>query len=451
MRQRREQSDNMKLFNTLTHSVEEFIPQDKKNVTVYTCGPTVYNHMHIGNLRTFVFSDLLLRALAQNDFKVKSAQNITDIDDKIIKRAKDENKTISEIAGEYTKYFLDDTSKLNIQNPTFRPLATEFINKMASYIQVLIEKDYAYKEDDGSVYFDISKFENYGKLSGLEKRELKTGTRVLSDEYTKEDVQDFALWKYVPQEEIGSFQTQLGWGRPGWHIECSVMSQSLLGDQIDIHAGGIDLVFPHHENEIAQSEAKTGKKPFVKYWIHGAHMLVEGKKMSKSLNNFYTLSDLEKKGIDPLALRYLYLQTHYRQEMNFTWEALEGAQNALDRLRKEIAGYEEPKVGCAEFESKFFDAIFDDLNMPKALSILWEVVKSDYPSSAKAQTLYKFDEVLGLNLKDSKKYFENKEIPLEVRKLMEQRQLLRKEKNYKEADKIRDEIIKLGFKVEDKY
>ncbi len=443
----------MKIYNTLSHTAEEFEPQNNSGVTMYTCGPTVYDYMHIGNLRTFVFSDILLRTLSQNNFKVKSAQNITDIDDKIIKRAKEKNKTIKEIAEEFTKCFLEDTDKLNIQNPTHRPLATEYVEKMAEYINILLEKGFAYKEEDGSIYFDISKFPDYGKLSGLEKRKLKTGTRILSDEYTKEDVQDFALWKAVPEGELGSFKTGLGWGRPGWHIECSVMSQSLLGNTIDIHTGGVDLIFPHHENEIAQSEAKTGESPFVKYWVHGAHMLVDGKKMSKSLNNFYTLSDLEKRGFEPLALRYLYLQTHYRQEMNFTWEALEGAQNALNRLRKEIAGFEEPKIGCAEFESKFLDAVNDDLNMPKALSIVWEVLASDYPASAKAETLFKFDKVLGLSLKESREILEKqvKNIPDEVKKLMEKRQELRKEKKYEEADKIRDEIINLGFKVEDKY
>ena len=443
----------MKLYNTLNHLVEEFIPQAKDKVSIYACGPTVYDHMHIGNLRTFVFFDILLRVLKYNGFQTKSAQNITDIDDKIINRAKEKNKTISEISEEFTKYFLNDTEKLNIQKPTFRPLATEYIEKMADYIKILLEKGFAYKETDGSIYFDISKFPNYGKLSGLEKRELKTGTRILSDEYTKENVQDFALWKSVPEGELGSFKTSLGWGRPGWHIECSVMSQSLLGNKIDIHTGGVDLIFPHHENEIAQSESFIGESPFVKYWVHAAHMLAEGKKMSKSLNNFYTLSDLEKKDFEPLALRYLYLQTHYRQEMNFTWEALEGAQNALTRLRKEIVGFDKAKVGCAEYEASFLEAVNDDLNMPRALSILWEVIKSDYPTSAKAETVFKFDEILGLNLNNSREVVkeEKKELSEEVKNLFKKREELRKEKKYDLADKIRDEIIELGFKVEDKY
>lgn len=427
----------MRIYNTLSHDVVEFKPANDMEVTMYTCGPTVYNHMHIGNLRTFVFSDLLIRALKLNNFKVKSAQNITDIDDKIIKKAEEKQTTIENIGKEYTKYFLDDVRKLGIEEPTFRPKATEYIEKMVDYVKILLEKGFAYKESDGSVYFDISKFEDYGKLSGLEKRQLKTGTRNLSDEYTKDNVQDFALWKAEKEESLGSFKTDLGWGRPGWHIECSVMSQTLLGNKIDIHAGGIDLVFPHHENEIAQSEAKTGAKPFVKYWVHGAHMMVDGQKMSKSLNNFYTLSDIEKKGFDPMALRYLCLQTHYRQEMNFTWEALEAAQTALNKLRRH---YLESSDGDLTVPPEFALAINDDLNMPKALSVVWENI-----SSLSRNSINKIDEVLGLGLSE----FKEKEIPEEVQKLLDEREELRKQKRFDLADQIREKIIKMGYKVED--
>ena len=441
----------LKLFNTLTHSVEEFVPQNGINVSMYTCGPTVYDHMHIGNLRTFVFSDILVRALKYNGFVVDSAQNITDIDDKIIKRANKKNKTIAEIAEEFTKYFLKDTKELNITAPKHQPKATEYIGKMADYIKILLEKGFAYKEEDGSVYFDISKSPDYGKLSGIENRQLKTGTRILSDEYAKDDVQDFALWKAVAEGEPGSFKTDLGWGRPGWHIECSVMSQTLLGDRIDIHAGGIDLIFPHHENEIAQSEAKTGQKPFVKYWIHGAHMLVDGKKMSKSLGNFYTVQDIIEKGFNPLALRYLYLQTHYRQEMNFTWESLDAAQTALNKLYGEVSFYVNASNLIKEYENQFLDAVNDDLNMSKALSVAWEVIRSDKSSEEKLATVLKFDEVLGLSLKDSVSILQKqqKEIPVEVKKLLEARGQLRKQKKYEEADKIRAKIIEMGYKVED--
>jgi len=300
------------------------------------------------------------------------------------------------------------------------------------------------------VYFDISKFPNYGKLSGVQNRELKSGTRMLSDEYTKDNIQDFALWKGVLVGEVG-YDSPWGKGRPGWHIECSVMSQSILGNKLDIHAGGIDLVFPHHENEIAQSEAKTGESPFVKYWVHGAHMLVDGKKMSKSLHNFYTLSEIIAKGFNPLSLRYLFLQTHYRQEMNFTFEALEAAQNALNRLRREISVYGQSSNSIKEYEEQFSEAINDDLNMPKALSVAWEVVRSDKPDSEKAATVFKFDEVLGLSLKDSKSIVQKEEaVPGEVQKMLDERETLRKEKKFAEADKIRERIIEMGYKVEDK-
>ena len=442
----------LKLQNTLSHQIEEFNPLNPPVVTMYTCGPTVYNFMHIGNLRTFVFSDLLFRVLKFNDFQVEAVENITDIDDKIIKQAKEEGKEIGEITKEYTRYFLEDVKKLNInpENLKEQPRATDYVEKMVAYIQVLVEKGFAYVEKDNSVYFDISKFSNYGKLSGLEKRELKTGTRVLSDEYTKDDVQDFALWKAVASDEVG-YDSPWGKGRPGWHIECSVMSQSILGDKIDIHTGGIDLVFPHHENDIAQSEAKTGESPCVKYWVHGAHMLVDGKKMSKSLHNFYTLAEIIDRGFEPLALRYLFLQTHYRQEMNFTFEALEAAQNALNRLRKEIAGYDEGSNSLPEYEEQFKDAINDDLNMPKALSILWEVIRSDKNPSDKLTTVLKFDEVLGLSLDNSKSLVQKQEkVPVEIQKLLDEREQLRKEKKFAEADKIREKILAMGYKVEDK-
>ena len=432
----------MKIYNTLSHTVEEFVPANGKKVTMYTCGPTVYDHMHIGNLRTFVFSDLLLKTLKFNGFEVEAVENITDIDDKIIQRAKEKNTTIEEIAKDFTKFFLADLEKLNISSKDLKaqPKATEYIPQMISYVAALLEKGYAYKEKDGSVYFDISKFENYGKLSGASNRELKTGTRILSDNYEKEDVQDFALWKAVSKDEVG-FESPFGKGRPGWHLECSVMSQTLLGNKIDIHSGGVDLIFPHHENEIAQSEAKTGESPFVKYWVHGAHLLVDNGKMSKSLNNFYTLSDLKTRGFEPLSLRYLFLQTHYRQEMNFTWEALTGAQNALTKLRNEFLSLEDGEVD-KEFISEFKDAVNDDLNMPKALGLLWEQMKNN-PSK---QTILEADKVFDLGLGN----FKQKEVPDEVKKLLEEREKLRKDKRYHLADQIRAKIIKMGYKVEDK-
>ena len=438
----------LQLYNTLARKVEEFTPITPPNVGIYTCGPTVYDYIHIGNLRTFVLSDILIRTFRYNGYEITAVENITDIDDKIIKRAKERNISIEQLSQEYTKYFLEDIAKLGISlEDVAAPKATEHIGKMIKFIQVLLEKGLAYVEKDGSVYFDISELPEYGKLSGLEKRELKSGTRHLSDEYTKDDVQDFALWKAVGGDEVG-WPSPWGRGRPGWHIECSAMSQEYLGETFDIHIGGIDLVFPHHENEIAQSEGKTGKK-FVNYFVHGAHMLVDGKKMSKSLGNFYTLSDVVKKGFDPLSLRYLYLQTHYRKELNFTWEALQSAQNALQKLRKETTSWGKSRIGCAEFEGRFLDAINDDLNMPEALSIVWELVKSDYPPAAKAESLLKFDEILGLNLHvEPGKEFEVK-MPDAVMELVRKREDLRRQKRFHLADQLRNKIKKMGYDVED--
>ncbi|MEX2012771.1 MAG: cysteine--tRNA ligase, partial [Candidatus Levyibacteriota bacterium] len=432
------------LYNSLSRSVEEFEPIDPPRVGMYTCGPTVYDFMHIGNLRTFIMSDLLLRTLKFNGFKVKSVQNITDIDDKIIKRASERGEDVSDVVQEFTKYFIEDVAKLNISiEDIISPRATDYIPQMIEYIGDLIKKEFAY-EKEGSVYFDISKFEGYGKLSGVSGRELKTGTRSLSDNYTKDDIADFALWK--KDSEFG-FESPWGKGRPGWHIECSVMSQENLGDTFDIHAGGVDLLFPHHENEIAQSEAKTGEK-FANYFVHGAHLFVDGQKMSKSLNNFYTLRDVTENGFEPLALRYLYLQTHYRQEMNFTWDALEAAQTALKRMRDEALDPEDGIIS-AEFERRFKDAINDDLNMPQALAVVWEMLKSNILEEDKAVTLLEMDKVLGLNLKKKKEKIEV-EIPEEVKRLVLEREQLRKERRYDQADQRRNRIRKLGFDIDDR-
>lgn len=428
----------LRIYNTLSRSVEEFNKSLDEIVAVYTCGPTVYDYMHIGNLRTFVFADLLERVLVFNGYKLKTVQNITDIDDKIIKRAKERGISISELSQEYEKYFLEDVKKLNIKPKDVVPHATEYVEKMQAYIQVLVDKELAYIEKDGSVYFDISKFDKYGKLSGIDLSTLKTGTRSLSDEYTKEDIQDFALWKAESRDDVG-YESTWGWGRPGWHIECSVMSQENLGDTLDLHMGGVDLIFPHHENEIAQSEGKTGKD-FVRYFVHGAHMLVDGKKMSKSLGNFYKLSDLEQKNFDPMVLRYLYLQTHYRQEMNFTWDALEAAQTALNKLRRHYL--ESSLDGDSSLPQEFESAINDDLNLPKALAVVWENI-----GTLTRNSFDKIDSVLGLQLPEYKE--EDVEIPAEIQELVDKREKLRKSGNYEEADKIRAEIESKGFVLED--
>lgn len=437
----------LKIFNTLTRKVEDFKPLNPSDVGMYTCGPTVYNFQHIGNFRTMIFSDLLYRTLVANGYKVRAIRNITDIDDKIIKGAKEKNLLIEEFSTGYTKAFFNDLNKLNVSPVDVNPKATEHIGQMIKYIEVLIEKRLAYQEEDGSVYFDISEFPEYGKLSQIEKRELRTGTRILSDEYSKDDVQDFALWKSVGANEPIGYDSPWGRGRPGWHIECSVMSQEYLGDTLDIHAGGIDLLFPHHENEIAQSEGKTGK-PFTNYFIHGEHVLVDGTKMSKSLKNFYVLSDLEAKGFDPLSYRYLVLSSHYRDKLNFTWESLQAAQNTLNNIRGQIRGWDNPtKNETGEFYERFLEALNNDLNTPQALAILHEMLKANMPSSEKAADLLAMDKVLGLKLNE---YLGQKvEASEDVQKLLEKRELARASKNFEESDRIRKEIKDLGFEVED--
>lgn len=454
----------IRIYNTLSRQAEEFKPIKPLHVGIYSCGPTVYDYQHIGHMRRYVGDDILIRVLKFNGFDVKHVMNITDVghltsdadtgEDKMEKGAKKFGKSVWDTAKMFEQQFTDSCQKLNIQLPKDLMHATDYIKEQIKLIKTLEEKGFTYKTKDG-IYFDTSKFKDYFKLSRQNPEELKAGARVELVE-GKRRITDFALWKFSPREGSGQAKRQMEWdspwgmGFPGWHIECSAMSMKALGESFDIHTGGIDHINIHHTNEIAQSEAATGK-PFVNYWVHHNFLTVNGQKMSKSLGNTYTVENVIEKSFDPLALRYLYFQTHYRQEMNFTWPSLEGAQNALERLRKEIAGFDEPKVGCAEFEGQFLEAINEDLNMPKALSILWEVVKSDYPSSAKAETLFKFDEVLGLSLKDSKSILgkKEKEIPEEVQKLLNEREVLRKAKKYKEADKIREKIIELGFKVED--
>lgn len=445
---------SVKFYNTLSRKIEEFIPINPPKVGMYTCGPTVYDYQHIGNFRTMALSDILYRTLKYNGFKVKSVRNITNIDDKIIKGATEKKLPISEYSKEYTRLFFEDTAKLNILPADVTTYATEYVAKMIGYVKELVAKGYAYVEADGSVYFDISKFPGYGKLSRLDKRSIKSGTRVLSDEYTKDDVQDFALWKSVRSDEREGYDSPWGRGRPGWHIECSVMSQDNLGDSFDIHAGGVDLIFPHHENEIAQSEAKTSK-PFVKYWVHGEFLNVDGGKMSKSLGNFYTLRDIEKRSFGPLALRYFYLTAHYRTVLNFTWEALGNAQNSLGRLRNKVGALRQPfkgvvfkgAVGCAEYEQRFLGAINEDLNMPEALAVVWKLVDDQtMPAEARLASLLRMDKVLGLKLAELPA---EKEIPGEVKKIMAKREKLRQGGKYSEADKIRDEITKMGYTVSD--
>lgn len=459
----------LKLHNFLSREVEEFRPIGE-TVGLYTCGPTVYDYVHIGNWRTFVFEDVLKRVLIFNGYKVKHVMNITDIDDKIIKGAREQGLGVGELGEKYTKVFFEDLEKLNLIPADVYPKATEHISSMIQIIELLLEKGFAYKASDG-VYFTVEKFKDYGRLSRLDKKNLKKGARIESDLYDKESWADFALWKFpkVKQPRLEkdlqagveskepSLDAPFGRGRPGWHIECSAMSVQYLGDPsvnsgrkfenfrtIDIHTGGVDLLFPHHENEIAQSEAATGKK-FVNFWLEGEHLLVEGEKMAKSLGNVFTLKNLADRGFDPLSLRYLYLTAHYRSKLNFTWKSLEAAQNALDNLRGEVSTWDDPEIGCAGFENDFTDAINNDLDMPKGLSILWETVKSDYPTRARHQSVLEMDKVLGLGLAKIKR----QTLPKGAKELINKREELRKAGKFAESDKIRNQLKEMGVEVED--
>lgn len=420
------------LFNYLSRKKEQFEPIKKNKVGFYTCGPTVYDRVHIGNLRTYIFEDILKKTLELNNYEVTHVMNITDIDDKIIKKMETEKKTLEEITEPYTKLFLEDIKKLNIKEPDHLPKATEYTKKMLNLAEELLKKGFAYKSDDGTIYFDISKSKKYGQLSNLDKREIKHGARIDSDEYDKQDPGDFAVWKTTPFD------------RPGWHIECSVMSMKYLGETFDIHAGAIDLLFPHHENEIALSEASTGKK-FVNYWIEGEHLLVDNKKMSKSLDNFYTLEDIEEKGFNPLVFRYLTLNTHYRNKMNFTWKSLKSAQNGLKHLQELVNGLgkEKGKIN-QKFKEEFTKKINDDLNMPQALAVVQKLLKSDLPNKDKLATILDFDEVLGLDLLSM-----DTEITEEINKLKKGYDKERQEKNYQKSDKLREEIKQLGWGIKD--
>lgn len=432
----------LKLYNYLSRKVEEFKPISDDSVGMYTCGPTVYDYVHIGNWRTFIFEDVLKRVLKFNGLEVKHVMNITDIDDKIIKRSREEGIELRELTGKYEKAFKDDLTKLDIIPADYYPRATEHIEHMVLLIQKLLEKGFAYKAEDG-VYFSVDKFEKYGKLSGLEKRELKKGARVNDDLYDKENWSDFALWKFERPGEP-AWDASFGKGRPGWHIECSEMSTDILGKHFDIHCGGVDLLFPHHENEIAQSEAASGEK-FANFWLEGEHLLVDGQKMSKSLGNIYTLEDVVKKSFDPLVLRYLFLTAHYRSKLNFTWGSFEAAQNALNNLREEIATWDQPKIGCAGLEKDFKNALNNDLDMPRAIATMWETVKSDNPAAAKHQSILVMDEVLGLGLADIKKA----ELPSGAKELIKKREKLRNEGKFTESDKLRQELLAMGVEVED--
>ncbi len=392
----------LKLFNTLSREKEEFKSIKDREVGLYTCGPTVYSYAHIGNLRAYIFGDMLKRYLKYSGYNVKHVMNITDVDDKTIRESQNENKSLVDFTSFYIEAFFKDLDLLNIVKADIYTKATSFINEMVKLIEILIEKGFAYKTTDGSVYFDIHKDKEYGKLSGFDLKDLKENAlgRLKNDEYDKENAQDFALWKAWDEKDGDVFwETSLGKGRPGWHIECSAMSMKELGESFDIHTGGVDNIFPHHENEIAQSECVTGKE-FVKYWMHNEHLLVDGKKMSKSLGNFYTLKDLIEKGIDPLAFRLWLYTSNYSTKVNFTLETIKGAQVALERLKKGyIALGDGIGIVDVNYKTRFVEYMDDNLNTARALSLVWEILKNkELSPTDKKATLLDFDKVFGFGL-----------------------------------------------------
>ena len=452
----------MKIFNTLHRKKEDFQPLKKGKVTLYTCGPTVYDYAHIGNFRAYIFEDLLRRYLEFSGYDVLQVMNITDIDDKTIRRSIEEKMSLEDFTDKYTSSFFEDVETLKIIPAHHYPRATEFIPQMIETIKQLEDKGFTYTTEDGSVFFKISQFSDYGKLANLNPDQLKSGDRVEDDEYGKEEGRDFALWKgFKPQDGDVNWDSPWGKGRPGWHIECSVMSTHYLSNHFDIHCGGVDNIFPHHENEIAQSCAASGEG-FVNYWLHNEHLLVDGQKMSKSMGNFYTLRDLLEKGCSPEALRYTLISTHYRSKLNFTFEKVKAAQKCINKLRelkrrlKKIDN-EEDEVLNSETEtmlSKFSEKLGDDLNISGALGELFIWVnylfaeldndKLDCCSAKGAlSALRKIDSVLGVI------DCANLEVDDIIHELIKDREKARSDKNWEKADEVRKQLDELGIVLDD--
>lgn len=457
----------MKVFNSLTRRDEPLAPIADNTIRMYTCGPTVYNFAHIGNFRAYTFEDILRRAIQFNGMRVKQVMNLTDVDDKTIRGANAANVPLTDYTKTYKEAFFADLKKLNVQPAEVYPAATDHIPEMISLVEKLIDKGVAYKSDDGSVYFAVTKFPGYGKLAHIDFDSQRTGARCAADEYDKENVGDFALWKaWEPSDGPVGWDSPWGRGRPGWHIECSAMSMKYLGETFDLHTGGIDNLFPHHENEIAQAEAATGKE-FVKTWMHCAHLKVNGEKMSKSAGNFFTLRDLIEKGWSGREIRYVLVNAHYRQGLNFAFSALEDARKSLARIDTCVDALERLAGGAGaggpvpEFAqnalAEFTAAINDDLNTPKAFAALFELVRhanawmqgGDVPPASAAAILGVFrrmDSVLGVIFFGKS---EKAEVPPEIQALLNQRSEARKAKNWAESDRIRDEIAAAGWVVKD--
>lgn len=454
-------------YNTLTRKKEEFHSIDEKRVRMYSCGPTVYSYAHIGNFRTYIFMDTLRRVLKYNGYELKHVMNITDVghlesdadegEDKMEKAARKEKKDPYEIANFYTEIFLKDMEKLNIDKPEIITKATENISQMIEYVKEIIKNGYAYETSKG-IYFDISKLDKYPVLSNRKLDDQIAGARVDVDP-EKKNPYDFALWIKAPENHIMKWESPWGLSYPGWHLECSTMGRRFLGEEFDIHTGGVDHIPTHHENEIAQSKGATGKIP-AHVWMHCEYLQVDGGKMSKSLGNTYTISQLQEKGISPLAFKLFCFTAHYRNKLNFTFEGAYGAQKALERLYdsyvKNVNGADDVEEDVIkEYEEKFLSYINDDMNMPGAMSVVWDIARNTKKSAKFANLLLKFDEVLGLDMKNAEKYLvkfkqnDSEELPAEIKKLVEERKNARAEKNWAKSDEIRDKIISLGYSIKD--
>ncbi|MGE3954012.1 MAG: cysteine--tRNA ligase [Parachlamydiales bacterium] len=454
---------DLTLYNSKTRQAEAIGRLGKKSLTLYTCGPTVYSYAHIGNFRTYVFEDLLRRTLEWLGYKVTQVMNLTDVDDKTIKGAIAEKKGLGEFTQPFIDAFFEDLKTLRIQPAHHYPKATDYIPKMCERIQQLIERGYAYQEPDGSVYFSVESFPAYGALSHLDLDQLQAGAseRVAHDEYERESVSDFVLWKaYDPKRDGEIFwESPFGKGRPGWHMECSTMALELLGDTVDLHCGGIDNLFPHHENEIAQSEGCTGKT-FVNHWAHSEHLIVEGKKMSKSLGNFYTLRQLLEKGYTGAEVRYLLLNSHYRMQLNFTFEGMMGARHALERLSafarrlRETEGDGGAGLDAAKMVENFKAALAEDLNVSAAMAVLFDFVR-EANALLDAGTVSRKEAQAALSaLQEINRFLdvipmEEEEAPKELQEMAHEREAARKAKNFSLADTLRDKILAQGYLVED--
>jgi len=455
----------MQFYNTLTRKKEEFKPINPNEIGLYTCGPTVYNYAHIGNFRAYMFEDLLKRFLLYKGYKIKHVMNLTDVDDKIIKAIYQQNISITEYTQTYKDAFFNDLEILGILKAEITPAATETIPEMVEIVKSLMEKGHAYTTDEGSIYFQISSFPEYGKLANLKLEDMQKGERVENDEYEKEELRDFALWKGYKEEDGDVFwETELGKGRPGWHIECSAMSTKYLGNHFDFHCGGVDNIFPHHENEIAQSECATSEK-FVNYWLHCKHLIVNGQKMSKSLGNFYSLQNILDKGYSPEAVRLILLNTHYRQTLNFTFDKLDAAEKNIAKIRnfyKSLNNVDDSESIFEQLlkdtEAEFENCLADDLNISGAIGAMFNMMKSINAKVGSAKfskadvkniiaLMKKFDTVLNIGKFDEAS--DSDDLSAEEYELIEKRLEAKKNKNWSEADRIRDIFKEKGIVLKD--